>query len=80
MKPLYLAFIWHQHQPYYKDPQTNEYLLPWVRMHSTKDYFDMAAVLDFFPKIKQTFNLTPSLMGQIIDYSSGATDKYLALS
>ena len=80
MKPLYVAFIWHQHQPYYKNPQTNEYLLPWVRMHSTKDYYDMAAILDNFPKIKQTFNITPSLMEQIIDYSNGATDKFLVIS
>ena len=80
MKPLYIAFIWHQHQPYYKDPQTNEYMLPWVRLHSTKDYYDMAAILDGFPKIKQTFNITPSLMEQIIDYSNGATDRYLTIS
>ena len=80
MKPLYIAFVWHQHQPYYKNPENNEYLLPWVRLHCTKDYYDIAAILDNYPKIKQTFNITPSLMEQIIDYSEGASDEFLTIS
>ncbi len=41
--PLYLSLIWHQHQPfYYKDPVTSLYTKPWVRLHATKDYLDMA--------------------------------------
>ncbi|PKM92962.1 MAG: hypothetical protein CVU80_00635 [Elusimicrobia bacterium HGW-Elusimicrobia-4] len=77
MNPLYIAFVWHQHQPNYKNPQTNKYLLPWVRLHCTKDYYDLAAILEKFPKIKQTFNITPCLMEQIIDYTNGATDDFL---
>ncbi|MDO8735044.1 MAG: glycoside hydrolase, partial [Elusimicrobiota bacterium] len=77
MKPLYIAFVWHQHQPNYKNPETNKYLLPWVRLHCTKDYYDIAAILEKFPKIKQTFNITPCLMEQIIDYTKGATDDFL---
>lgn len=80
MKSLYIAFVWHQHQPYYKNPETGKYLLPWVRLHCTKDYYDMVAVLGNFPKIKQTFNLTPSLMEQIIDYTNGASDDFLDIS
>src|SRR5216684_1675712 len=38
MKPLNVAFVWHMHQPYYKDDLTNTYLLPWVRLRSAKDY------------------------------------------
>ncbi|PIU83089.1 MAG: glycoside hydrolase [Elusimicrobia bacterium CG06_land_8_20_14_3_00_38_11] len=77
MKPLYIAFVWHQHQPNYKNPQTNKYLLPWVRLHCTKDYYDIAAILEKFPKIKQTINITPCLMEQIVDYTKGATDDFL---
>jgi len=77
MKPLHIAFVWHQHQPSYKNPQTNKYLLPWVRLHCTKDYYDMAAALEKFPKIKQTINITPCLIEQIIDYTKGATDDFL---
>ena len=56
------------HQPYYKDPFTGVYRLPWVRLHGTKDYLDMAEILDDFPDIKQTFNLVPSLLLQLNDY------------
>ncbi len=80
-QPLYVAFVWHMHQPFYKDLVTGEYVLPWVRLHAIKDYYDMAAILDDFPDIKQTFNLVPSLLEQIEDYvKGGAADKHLLLS
>lgn len=79
--PLSIAFVWHMHQPYYKDDITGSYILPWVRMHGIKDYYDMPALLEDFPRIHQTFNLVPSLLKQIRDYvDNGATDKFLALT
>lgn len=79
--PLYLAIIWHQHQPlYYKDPETGLYTRPWVRVHATKDYYDMVAILEQYPKIKVTFNLTPSLIRQLDDFAQGARDVYWALA
>jgi len=69
MRPLHLAFAWHLHQPYYKDDLAGTYLLPWVRLRSTKDYHKMAALLDSYPRVRQTFNLVPSLLAQIEDYS-----------
>lgn len=78
---LYLAFLWHMHQPYYKDLVTGEYILPWVRLHGIKDYYDMVAILEGFPSIHQTFNLVPSLVEQLMDYASGrAREKFLELS
>lgn len=75
--PIYLAIIWHQHQPvYYKDPETGVYAKPWVRLHAAKDYVDMAAILQQYPNVKATFNLTPSLIRQLDDLSAGATDLY----
>ena len=69
------------HQPFYKDLVSGEYALPWVRLHAIKDYYDMAAILDDFPDIKQTFNLVPSLLEQIEDYVNGsAVDRHLAVS
>lgn len=56
------------HQPFYKNLYTGEYLLPWVLLHGTKDYFDMAYILKEFPGLKQNFNLVPSLLRQLIDY------------
>lgn len=70
-KKLNIAFVWHMHQPLYKDPFTGEYIMPWVLYHGTKDYYDMVSILEEFPDIHQTFNLVPSLIDQINDYASG---------
>jgi len=79
--PLYISFVWHMHQPYYRDDLTGSYILPWVRMHGIKDYYDMPALLSDFPDIHQTFNLVPSLLKQIQDYvENNATDKFLDLT
>jgi alpha-amylase/alpha-mannosidase (GH57 family) len=80
-EPLSLVFLWHMHQPYYKDPLTGSYRLPWVRLHGTKDYLDMVEILREFPGIRQNFNLVPSLLDQINDYTAnGATDVFLEMS
>jgi len=71
MRPLHLALVWHMHQPYYKDDLTRTYLLPWVRLRAAKDYYKMAALLDDYPRVRQTFNLVPSLLAQIEDYTKG---------
>jgi alpha-amylase/alpha-mannosidase (GH57 family) len=79
--PLYVAFIWHQHQPLYKSRIAGEYRLPWVRLHGTKDYLDLVLLLERYPKLHQTVNLVPSLIMQIEDYVAGtAFDPYLSLA
>src|SRR6266566_4884061 len=81
MKPLHIAFVWHMHQPYYKDDLTSTYLLPWVRLRSAKDYYKMPALLDGYPKVRATFNLVPSLLAQIEDYGKEESlDLFLNLS
>ncbi len=76
-EPIYLAIIWHQHQPvYFKNPDTGVYIRPWVRVHATKDYVDMATTLAVYPDVHATFNLTPSLIRQLDDLASGAKDEY----
>jgi alpha-amylase/alpha-mannosidase (GH57 family) len=71
MKKLKIAILWHQHQPYYK--YKNEFLLPWVRLHGVKDYYDLPALMNEYPNVKQTINLVPSLMLQIDDYINNKT-------
>lgn len=79
--PLSVAFVWHMHQPFYKDLVSGEYMLPWVRLHAIKDYYDMAAYMDPFPSVKAVFNVVPSLLVQIEDYVAGtAKDKFFELS
>ncbi|UNC93255.1 glycoside hydrolase family 57 protein [Candidatus Contubernalis alkaliaceticus] len=77
-KPLNIAFVWNQHQPYYKDTVKNEYIMPWVRLHGCKNYYQMVAILREYPTIRATFNLTPALIEQIEDYLEGeAVDYYM---
>ena len=81
MPTIRLLFLWHMHQPYYKNLVTGEYRLPWVRLHALKDYYGMVKLLDEFPGLHQTFNLVPSLLAQIQDYVSGkAQDPFLDLA
>lgn len=78
MQHIYLCFVWHMHQPFYKDLVSGEYRLPWTRMHGLKDYYGMVKVLEDFPTVHQTFNLVPSMMVQIEDYATGnAHDAFL---
>lgn len=84
--PLYVAFIWHQHQPLYKSRAESSitdgrYRLPWVRLHGTKDYLDLMLILERYPSLHQTVNLVPSLILQIEDYVAGtALDPYLRIA
>src|SRR5205814_7266206 len=78
MPRIYLCFLWHMHQPFYKDLVSGEYRLPWTRMHALKDYYGMVKILEDFPRIRQTFNLVPSMIVQVEEYASGeARDPFL---
>jgi alpha-amylase/alpha-mannosidase (GH57 family) len=68
VKPVFLNIIWHQHQPMYVNPVTDQLSGPWVRTHATKDYYDMAAGLKDFPDIRCTINLTSTLLLQLRRY------------
>jgi len=78
---LNICFLWHMHQPYYRDPSSGKYILPWVRLHSIKGYNDMLAAARRFEKIKVAFNFTPCLIKQLCDLVEGEeTDLYYELS
>ena len=69
------------HQPFYKDLVSGEYKLPWTRMHALKDYYGMAQILEEFPRVRQTFNMVPSMMAQVEEYAAGtAVDPFLQLA
>lgn len=81
MPPVHLAILWHQHQPYYPDDVSGETLMPWVRLHGTKDYYGMAKHLLEVPEFHCTINLVPSLLVQILRYTDhGGSDRHLDLS
>ena len=78
---LRVCFLWHMHQPYYKDPETGTYILPWVRLHAIKDYVALPRIFRDFPGVHHTFNLVPSLLVQVRDYvENGAEDIFLTVS
>ena len=81
MKPVNLCFLFHMHQPWYRDMRTGRFVMPWVRLHACKGYTDMAMLADRHPDIRFTVNMVPSLVEQLQLYASGAvTDSWKVLS
>ena len=52
------------HQPDYRDA-SGVMQMPWVLLHTIKDYYDMPWMLSRHEGLKATFNITPSLIEQI---------------
>ena len=67
-KSANLVFLWHMHQPDYRDYESGEFLLPWVYLHAIKDYSDMAYHLEQHQQIKAVVNFVPVLLDQLEDY------------
>ncbi|GIK26272.1 MAG: hypothetical protein BroJett006_25180 [Betaproteobacteria bacterium] len=65
---LDLVFLWHMHQPDYRDHATGEFRRPWTYLHALKDYTDMAAHLERHPQVRAVVNFVPVLLDQIEDY------------
>ena len=74
-----LVFLWHHHQPDYRRPSDRRAQLPWVRLHATKDYLDMALRLERHPGVRAGFNFVPALVDQLEDAVSGAPDALFEL-
>ena len=77
---LNLAFLWHMHQPDYRDEE-GVMRMPWVFLHAIKDYYDMPWHLLRHPRLKATFNLTPPLIEQLLLYGRKGVecDRFLTL-
>ena len=73
---LYVMLIWHHHQPFYPLDDDGVVTRPWVRVHATKDYVDMATTVAAHPDVSVTFNLTPVLLTQIQMFLDGTRDVY----
>ncbi len=68
-KSLDLVFLWHMHQPDYRDYSSGDFVLPWVYLHAIKDYTDMAYHLERHPGVRAVINFVPILLDQIEDYA-----------
>ncbi|MEM1833868.1 MAG: glucodextranase DOMON-like domain-containing protein [Thermosphaera sp.] len=65
---IYVAFVWHYHQPWYYSVDESYFTLPWVRMHSVGNYYKMAYILSKYPDVKGTFTFSGSLLEMLVDY------------
>jgi len=77
---LFINLTWHQHQPLYYQDEDGVYTRPWVRVHATKDYLDMAQKVADYEDVHVTFNITPTLIRQLTDIANGAKDIYWVLA
>ena len=66
---LPVVFLWHMHQPEYRDPRDGVYQQPWTYLHAIKDYADMAAHLERWPDAHAVVNFVPILLEQLEDYA-----------
>lgn len=72
-----LVFLWHMHQPYYRDASTGRYLMPWVRLHALKGYYDIPLAMEKYG-VKGVINVVPALIEQLVDYTdNNVTDPWL---
>lgn len=78
--PVQVILLWHQHQPGYGNPRAGRPVLPWVRLHATKDYLDMAEAVLERPDLAVTINLVPSLLEQLAAAAAGVGDPELDLA
>lgn len=69
MNRLRVALLWHFHQPDYRIG--DRAVLPWTRLHATKDYAELPAIHRDFPSLRVTYNVTPILAEQLDGYRQG---------
>lgn len=71
MTELSVIFLWHMHQPYYRDMVQGNCILPWVRLHAIKGYRDVLRATELSAGAKVVINLTPCLVRQIQEMVEG---------
>ncbi|MCB9778882.1 MAG: glycoside hydrolase [Alphaproteobacteria bacterium] len=82
--PPRIALLLHMHQPDYRHPDDGVPQLPWVRLHASRGYTDVATLIlercPDDPAHAPTVNVVPSLLEQLDAYGRGATDRWEQLS
>ncbi len=75
-----ILFLWHLHQPNYKSPETDWYVLPWVRLHASCGYLDLISTLFQHEAIQTSLNVTPILLQQLKDYEEQPHGSHMELT
>ena len=74
---LNLCFFWHMHQPDYRSSAHHGMMqMPWVFLHAIKDYYEMLWLLQKFPTLKASFNITSPLIEQLHLYKEPLKNDY----
>ncbi|MCB9473613.1 MAG: hypothetical protein H6678_07370 [Candidatus Delongbacteria bacterium] len=68
LQEIPLVILWQQHQPWLGDPGSDCLLGPWLRLHATKDYLDMALRLKDQPTVRAGISLSGTLLFQLDRY------------
>jgi alpha-amylase/alpha-mannosidase (GH57 family) len=69
-----VAFLWHLHQPDYRDPERGRPILPFVRLHALRGYRDL--VLETVEHgTPWTINVVPSLLDQLLEAAALVRDE-----
>lgn len=74
-----VAFLWHLHQPDYRDPRTGRPTMPWTRLHALRGYRDLL-VESVEEGLAVTVNVVPVLLDQLLYYAGGGDDPHLELT
>ena len=74
-----VALLLHMHQPEYRDPESGIPQMPWVRLHASRGYTDVPALLDEHGG-RATINVVPGLLDQLVWYRDGGEDAWERLS
>ena len=67
-KKLSIAFYWHFYQPVYRINNSDDYIMPWSRLHAVKDYLSMLLLVKNARHIKANINISPTLLEDFINY------------
>lgn len=71
---LPVVFLWHMHQPDYRDLSDGRFRQPWTYLRAIKDYTDMAAHLEAVPGARAVVNFVPILIEQLEAYRLSLTE------
>ncbi|MCX7974471.1 MAG: glycoside hydrolase family 57 protein [Candidatus Aminicenantes bacterium] len=76
---MFFTILWHLHQPIYRHPLSGKFILPYVNFHLTKNYYQMAYLVEE-QAFQCNFNFVPCLLEQIEIYAQGQADDFLESS
>ncbi len=74
---VYLNLIFKHHLPLYYNARKDQIDAPFVRMHATRDYFELADVIQRYPNVHATTVLSPTLLWQIQEIYVNRMEPYI---